>query len=96
MHRFTEDERRDALASLPLWSLLPDREAIRRELVFEDFVTAFAFMSSVAVEAEAKNHHPEWFNVYNRVTITLQTHDVGGLSERDVNLARFIDAAALP
>jgi len=72
------------------------RDAIRRDLAFADFKEAFAFMTRVALKAEQMNHHPEWFNVYNRVEIVLSTHDAGGLTEKDVTLARFIDAAAPP
>ena len=84
-----------ALESLPLWSKADDtRPAIKRELKFADFNTAFGFMARVAIEAEKSDHHPEWFNVYNRVDITLTTHDSGGVTERDLKLAAFIDAAA--
>lgn len=92
--RLTGSERQAALAALPLWAELTDRDAIRRSLRFKDFNAAFAFMTRVALMAERMDHHPEWFNVYNRVEITLSTHDAGGLSERDLALARFIDAAA--
>ena len=69
-----------------------DRAAIERTLKFKDFSEAWAFMSRVALIAEKRDHHPEWFNVYNRVEITLTTHDAGGLSLRDVKMARKIDA----
>ncbi|MBB4859111.1 4a-hydroxytetrahydrobiopterin dehydratase [Novosphingobium chloroacetimidivorans] len=90
----TDTERNDALAMLPAWTLREDGLAIGRTLRFADFGEAFAFMTRVAIEAEKADHHPEWFNVYNRVEITLTTHDAGGLSQRDVTLARFIDAVA--
>jgi len=84
-----------ALKDLPLWKTADDsRPAIRRDLAFADFNTAFGFMTRVAIEAEKRDHHPEWFNVYNRVEITLTTHDAGGVTERDLQLAAFIDAAA--
>ena len=84
-----------ALKGLPLWAKADDaRPAIARTLKFADFNTAFGFMARVAIEAEKSDHHPEWFNVYNRVEITLTTHDAGGVTERDVKLASFIDAAA--
>ncbi len=82
-----------ALASVPNWRHDEQRRAIVREFVFPDFVQAFAFMTRVALEAERRNHHPDWSNVYNRVTIALTTHDAGGLTERDFELARAIDAA---
>ena len=90
--RLTDAERADALSQLPSWSLVPEREAITRTLVFKDFREAFAFMTRVALLAEKINHHPEWFNVWNRVEVTLATHDVDGLSELDVKMARAIDA----
>ena len=92
--RLTDAEREAALASLPEWSLREDGLAIIRTLRFDDFAAAFAFMTRVAIQAEKADHHPEWFNVYNRVEITLTTHDAGGLSARDLALARFIDAIA--
>jgi 4a-hydroxytetrahydrobiopterin dehydratase len=78
--------------SLPEWRVLAGRDAMQREFRFRDFNQAWGFMARVALLAEAQDHHPEWFNVYNRVEITLTTHDAGGLSERDVKLARAIDA----
>jgi 4a-hydroxytetrahydrobiopterin dehydratase len=78
--------------SLPEWRLLAGRDAIQRLFRFRDFNEAWGFMARVALLAEAQDHHPEWFNVYNRVEITLTTHDAGGLSARDVTLARAIDA----
>jgi 4a-hydroxytetrahydrobiopterin dehydratase len=86
-------EAREALATaLPDWTL--DGEHLRRTFRFRDFVEAFAFMTRVALLAERADHHPEWFNVWNRVEIGLSTHDAGGLSQKDVDLAREIDAAA--
>lgn len=70
------------------------RDAICKELIFKDFVHAWGFMSMVAIKAEKMNHHPEWFNCYNKVSILLSSHDVNGLSERDVKLANFIEQAA--
>ena len=83
----------ELLAKLKHWQHDEKRDAITREFVFADFAQAFAFMTQIAVVAEKRNHHPEWFNVYNRVTITLTTHDVDGLSQRDIDLARYADAA---
>lgn len=75
------------------WHFSAERGGLMtRTLVFADFAQAFGFMAQVAVMAEKRNHHPEWFNVYNRVEITLTTHDVQGLSQRDLDLARTIDA----
>jgi len=79
-------------ATLPGWALVPGQDAIRREFRFEDFVGAWGFMARVALLAQAQDHHPDWRNVWNKVEITLTTHDAGGLSERDVALARAIDA----
>lgn len=94
--RLDEDAIRARLTKHPAWSLEEDGK-LRRELTFADFSTAFAFMSGVAVEAQAMNHHPEWSNVYSSVTIRLTTHDAGGISARDFALAEVIDrlAAAL-
>jgi 4a-hydroxytetrahydrobiopterin dehydratase len=84
---------RAALAeTLPGWGMAEGRDAIRRSLRFADFSEAWAFMSRVALLAEAQDHHPEWSNTYNRVDILLTTHDAGGLSARDVKLAKAIDA----
>ena len=77
---------------LPGWRPLPDRDAIARDFKFKDFSAAWGFMTRVALLAERHDHHPEWSNVYNRVSIVLTTHDAGGLSERDITLARAIDA----
>lgn len=82
------------LSGLKGWSKVEGRGAISRTLKFDDFNQAFAFMTQVALKAEKMNHHPEWFNVYNRVEITLSTHDVDGLSDLDIKLAKFIDKAA--
>lgn len=76
------------------WSMVEGRDAIKKQFLFEDFNQAFGFMTRVALKAETMNHHPEWFNVYNKVDITLSTHDVGGLSDKDVTLATFIDSVA--
>jgi len=85
-------EGRMALARvLPGWSLVEGRDAITRSFRFADFSEAWGFMTRVALLAEKQDHHPEWFNVWNRVEITLSTHDAGGLSARDVALARAID-----
>jgi 4a-hydroxytetrahydrobiopterin dehydratase len=92
--KLSTERRAAALAALAGWTEVPGRDAIARSFTFTDFNTAFAFMTCVALKAERMNHHPEWFNVYNRVDVTLTTHDCGGLSERDLALAAFIDGAA--
>ena len=80
-----------ALQQLPSWTLDHNGRAMRRELEFADFKQAFAFMTQVALAAEQQNHHPDWRNVYNRLDICLSTHDAGGLTERDLSLARWIE-----
>ena len=92
--RLTDEERADALSSLPQWALVEGRDAMQREFTFADFSAAWAFMSRVALQAEKKNHHPEWFNVWSTVRVTLSTHDCGGLSRLDVAMARFMDEIA--
>lgn len=92
--RLTDTERDAALARLPQWTLRGDGLAIERSLRFADFGEAFGFMTRVAIAADKADHHPEWCNVYNRVEITLTTHDAGGLSTRDIALAETIDTFA--
>ena len=86
--------RADALAGLEGWSEAKDRDAIVKQFRFADFNEAWSFMNRVACKAGEMNHHPEWSNVYNRVEILLTTHDCGGLSSRDMELARFIDSVS--
>ena len=76
------------------WSVVSNRDAITKKFIFQDFNVAWGFMSRAALVAESMNHHPEWFNVYNQVEITLSTHDCGGLSMNDVKLAHKLDAFA--
>ena len=83
-----------ALTELTAWRKVPGRSAIQRQFTFADFNVAFGFMSRCALKAEKMDHHPEWFNVYKRVDVTLTTHDCGGVSARDIELARFMDQAA--
>jgi 4a-hydroxytetrahydrobiopterin dehydratase len=90
--KLTDPDREAALAALPAWTWDRATDSIRRDLKFRDFVEAFGFMSRVALLAEKAGHHPEWSNVYNRVSIGLSTHDVGGLTLKDVELAKAIDA----
>lgn len=88
----SEAERAEAIDGLPDWDYDEARDAITRQFVFADFVEAFGFMTRVALIAEKADHHPEWSNVWNRVDIALTTHDAGGLSHRDIELAEAIDA----
>ncbi|MCI4588820.1 4a-hydroxytetrahydrobiopterin dehydratase [Sphingobium sp. BYY-5] len=90
--RLNEEQRALALADLPEWTPVAEPEGISRRFTFPDFNAAFGFMTRVAILAEKADHHPEWSNVYNRVDIILTTHDVGGLSRRDIDLAHAIDA----
>lgn len=92
--RLTDDERTAALASLPGWVLVDGREAIARTFRFKDFSQAWGFMSRAALVAEKLDHHPEWANVWNRVEVTLTTHDAGGLTQLDIDLAMAMDALA--
>jgi len=92
--KLTGDARVTALADLAGWAEVDGRDAIARTLQFADFNAAFGFMARVALRAEQMDHHPEWFNVYNKVEVTLSTHDAGGLTMKDIELAKFIDAAA--
>jgi 4a-hydroxytetrahydrobiopterin dehydratase len=88
------DRIREHLAQRPQWRLSADGKTIEREFRFADFRAAFAFMTRVALAAERADHHPEWSNVYNRVTVRLTTHDAGGLTDNDFALAAEADAAA--
>ena len=90
--RLTDAMRDALLADCPQWVLRSDGLAIERTFKFADFNAAFGFMTRVALHADKADHHPEWSNVYNRVNITLTTHDAGGLSARDAEMARWIDA----
>ena len=89
--KLTDAERDQALARLPDWRFDPDANAIVRDFKFHNFTDAFAFMTKVALLAEAADHHPEWTNVYNNVHIALSTHTAGGVTEKDVDLAEDID-----
>jgi 4a-hydroxytetrahydrobiopterin dehydratase len=92
MEKLQHSKLEQALANVPDWQYDAQRGAIAREFLFHDFAQAFAFMTQLAIVAEQRNHHPEWFNVYNRVHITLTTHDADGLTERDISLAQYADA----
>ena len=89
--KLTGPERAEALRGLAGWAEVADRDAIAKTFRFADFVEAFGFMARVALAAEKMDHHPEWFNVYDRVEVTLWTHDAGGVTERDIRLAAAID-----
>src|SRR3978361_594731 len=93
-HKLTADARKAALAKLAKWSDVAGRDAITRKFTFKNFREAFAFMTKVAEVAENMNHHPEWFNVYKTVEVTLSTHDAGGLTELDTKLAAEMDQLA--
>ena len=82
------------VAQLEGWSAVEGRDAIRKVYKFADFNQAWGFMNRVALKAEQMNHHPEWFNVYNTVDVTLATHDAGGVTQLDLDLAKFMDALA--
>jgi 4a-hydroxytetrahydrobiopterin dehydratase len=90
----SEAERDALLKEARRWTLSADGRSIRRSFRFADFNEAFGFMTRVALAAEKADHHPDWSNVYNRVEIALTTHDAGGLTRRDFDLARAIDAAS--
>lgn len=92
--KLTIEELRAALKRLPDWSLAKDREAITRRFTFIDFDAAFAFMTRTALLAAKMDHHPEWANVYNRVDVTLATHDAGGVTQKDIDLATAMDGYA--
>ncbi|HEY0569543.1 MAG TPA: 4a-hydroxytetrahydrobiopterin dehydratase [Xanthobacteraceae bacterium] len=94
--KLSADSRKSALATLGGWSETPGREAITKKFVFKDFNAAFGFMTRSALVAEKLDHHPEWFNVYRTVDVTLTTHDAGGLTELDIKLAQAMEAIAQP
>jgi 4a-hydroxytetrahydrobiopterin dehydratase len=90
--RLNEGEIEHALKDLPGWTVREGK--LHKEFVFRDFVAAFGFMASAALVAEAKNHHPEWFNVWNKVRVDLTTHDAGGITRLDVELAAAMNGIA--
>jgi 4a-hydroxytetrahydrobiopterin dehydratase len=92
--KLTGQARSDALQSLAGWSEVSSRDAITKKFVFKDFNEAFGFMARAALVAEKMDHHPEWFNVYKTVEVTLSTHDAGGLTALDVELAAAMDRLA--
>ena len=92
--KLTAEARKAALAKLSGWTEVPGRDAIARKFTFEDFNAAFGFMTRAALVAEKMDHHPEWFNVYKTVEVTLSTHDAGGVTELDIKLAEAMDRIA--
>lgn len=92
VEKLSEAQRGELLPALDGWAMASDRDAIERTFKFADFSEAWGFMSRVALLADAKDHHPEWSNVYNTVEIALTTHDADGLSMRDVDMAKAINA----
>ncbi|XP_052831102.1 probable pterin-4-alpha-carbinolamine dehydratase isoform X1 [Octopus bimaculoides] len=94
--KLTSEERDDVLAPLMKegWTLVKGRDAIYKEFVFKNFNQCFGFMTRIALMADKMDHHPEWFNVYNKVQIKLSTHEFNGLSHRDIRLATFIEKAS--
>jgi 4a-hydroxytetrahydrobiopterin dehydratase len=92
MMRLSQTDINEKLKSLPGWSVV--NEKLHKEFQFDSFNQAFGFMTRAAMEIEKMNHHPEWFNVYNRITVELTTHDAGGITKNDVNLARILNSLA--
>ena len=92
IQKLSPKEINTALPTIKNWNFDQEKSSITRTFVFDNFIEAWGFMSKVAILAEKHDHHPEWFNVYNQVRITLTTHDAGGFSKRDVELAVDIDA----
>ena len=90
MMKLSESSIEEKLKNLPGWSVKNDK--LHKEFQFNDFNQAFGFMTRAAMEIEKMNHHPEWFNVYNRITVELTTHDAGGITDNDVNLARILNS----
>ena len=93
MRKFTGPELKEALSSLPGWTVTGGK--LHKEFKFPDFIHAFGFMSTAALAIEKMGHHPEWFNVYNRVAVDLTTHDAGGITQKDIELAKLLDSTAL-
>jgi 4a-hydroxytetrahydrobiopterin dehydratase len=94
IQKLSSEQRAAQIAQLDGWQSVEGRDAIKRQLRFADFNEAFGFMTRVAIKAQEMDHHPEWFNVYSNVEITLSTHEANGITERDIRLARFIDEIA--
>lgn len=94
LKKLTDAECTQELKTLPGWTKTLGRDALTKDFFFKDFNAAFAFMTQVAMKAEKMDHHPEWFNVYNKVSVTLATHTVNGVTQNDIDLAKFMEAAA--
>jgi len=94
MKKLSAATRKLALKDLPEWRKVSGRDAIVRKFAFKDFNAAFAFMTRAALLAEKMDHHPEWFNVYNKVDVTLSTHDAGGVTDKDIAMAKAMDGYA--
>ena len=90
--KLTDEQIKKEITSLTGWSVMNDK--IHKDFVFTDFVEAFGFMSKAAIHIEKMNHHPEWFNVYNKIRIYLTTHDAGGITQNDIDLARILNSLA--
>lgn len=90
--KLTEEQIKKELVNLQGWNVVNGK--LHKDFVFEDFVEAFGFMSRAAIHIEKMNHHPEWFNVYNKIKVELVTHDAGGITQNDINLARTLNSLA--
>jgi 4a-hydroxytetrahydrobiopterin dehydratase len=88
--KLSDEQIKNELANLPGWSVSSGK--LHKDFVFKDFIEAFGFMSTAALHIEKMNHHPEWFNVYNKIKVDLTTHDAGGITQNDVNLARILNS----
>ncbi|MEK6877068.1 MAG: 4a-hydroxytetrahydrobiopterin dehydratase [Thermoproteota archaeon] len=88
--KLSDDQLKKELANLPGWSIVNGK--LHKDFVFKDFIEAFGFMSTAALHIEKMNHHPEWFNVYNKIKVDLTTHDAGGITQNDINLARILNS----
>ena len=88
--KLSDEQIKEELTNLPGWSLVNGK--LHKDFVFKDFIEAFGFMSTAALHIEKMNHHPEWFNVYNKIKVDLTTHDAGGITQNDINLARILNS----
>jgi len=90
--KMTEEQIKKELVNLPGWSVVNGK--LHKDFVFADFIEAFGFMSRAAIHIEKMNHHPEWFNIYNKIKVELVTHDAGGITQNDINLAKTLNSLA--